>query len=64
VSAYACGAAVDSFDEISYAEAFQSLSTVKPEHAIHGAQSFFDLESGVEKYASVYQRIWNKTTKN
>jgi glycosyltransferase involved in cell wall biosynthesis len=64
VSAYACGAAVDSFDKTSYAEAFQSLSTVKPEHAIHGAQSFFDLESGVEKYASVYQRIWNKTTKN
>lgn len=64
VAEYACGAAIDSFDEVSYEEAFQSLSTIQPAHAIRGAHSFFDLESGVEKYLSVYKRIWNKTTKN
>jgi glycosyltransferase involved in cell wall biosynthesis len=64
VREYTCGAAIDSFEEASFEEAFQSLSTIQPAHAIRGAHSFFDLESGVEKYLSVYKRIWNKTTKN
>lgn len=64
VSTYSCGAAIDRFSPDAFSEAFELLTSMNPQDAINGAHDYFDLDAGVEKYHSVYRRIWMKSAAN
>ena len=64
VSTYSCGAAIDQFTAEAYSQAFETIASLNPQDAIKGAHDYFDLNAGVEKYHSVYERIWMKSATN
>lgn len=62
VQQFKCGGIVDSFNTVDFERAFEEVQGVQPESGIQGALSFYDLNEGIEKYFTVYQRIWSLPT--
>ena len=60
VKKFNCGGVIDTFNPEQYDRAFKDVQNVQASSGIEGAKSFYDLNDGVEKYFSVYQRIWTK----
>ena len=55
VQDYKSGILISAFTEEAYLNAIEQMNNAfLPEQIIHGAKEYFSLESGVEKYASVY----------
>ncbi|MCB0508734.1 MAG: glycosyltransferase [Bacteroidetes bacterium] len=59
VQKYQSGILVSSFDEKGYSVAIQSMSTsFSKQSIIDGANDYFSLEKGIEKYAKVYGSVF------
>ena len=58
VKRYHAGNVIESFDENAYASNIIDASTFDIEQIKQGADSYFSLNEGVERYANVYKAIY------
>lgn len=57
---YSAGAVTDSFSSEAYQKAWEDFVQADKDKMKEGAKEFYSLASGVEKYYSVYQKIYEK----